>query len=185
MIEVSIDLLLLGFMAAIALAIVRMRDLFAIAMLLSLFSLLSAGVFTIMDAADVAFTEASVGAGISTILLLATLTRMPRRKKAHRPRSTILPLGVVAVTGALLAFGTSDLPEFGDPGAPIHHHVADRYIESSGAEIGIPNIVTSVLASYRGYDTLGETTVIFTAGVGVLAMLGLRRRRRRKDEETR
>jgi multicomponent Na+:H+ antiporter subunit B len=184
MIEVSIDLLLLGFMAVIALAIVRMRDLFAIAMLLSLFSLLSAGVFTIMDAADVAFTEASVGAGISTILLLATLTRMPRKKKPYRPRSSILPLAVVFVTGALLAFGTSDLPDFGDPDAPIHHHVADRYIEDSNAEIGIPNIVTSVLASYRGYDTLGETTVIFTAGVGVLAMLGLRRRRRSRDEDS-
>ena len=79
MIEVSIDLLLLGFMAVIALAIVRMRDLFAIAMLLSLFSLLSAGVFTIMDAADVAFTEASVGAGISTILLLGALVLTDRK----------------------------------------------------------------------------------------------------------
>ncbi len=182
MIEISIDLILLGFMAVIALAIVRLRDLFAIAMLLSLFSLLSAGVFTIMDAADVAFTEAAVGAGISTILLLATLTRMPRRKKAHSRGSTVLPLIVVFVTGSLLAFGTSDLPELGDPDAPIHRHVADRYIEESGAEIGIPNVVTSVLASYRGYDTLGETTVIFTAGVGVIALLGLRRRRRDKKD---
>ena len=184
MIEVSVDLVLLGFMAVIALAIVRLRDLFAIAMLLSLFSLLSAGVFTIMDAADVALTEAAVGAGISTILLLATLTRTDRVKKHHDRRGAVLPLIVVSITGALLAFGTSDLPAFGDPDAPIHGHVASRYIAESGSEVGIPNIVTSVLASYRGYDTLGEVTVIFTAGVGVLAMLGMRRRRGKSDADS-
>ena len=56
--------------------------------------------------------------------------------------------------------------------------MAPEYLERSAEEIGIPNVVTSILASYRGYDTMGETAVIFTAGVGVLAMLGLRRRRR-------
>ena len=64
----------------------------------------------------------------------------------------------------------------------MHQHVADRYINESPDEIGIPNVVTSVLASYRGYDTLGETAVIFTAGVGVLALLGIRRRRRKEPE---
>jgi hypothetical protein len=80
---------------------------------------------------------------------------------------------------------TEDLPAFGDPEAPIHKHVADRYLQESGEEIGIPNVVTSVLASYRGYDTLGETTVIFTAGVGVMAILGVVGgiRRRRRDGE--
>jgi len=61
--------------------------------------------------------------------------------------------------------------------------VAPRYLEESGTEIGIPNVVTSVLASYRGYDTLGETAVIFTAGVGVLVLLGSARRLRRKREK--
>jgi multisubunit Na+/H+ antiporter MnhC subunit len=56
--------------------------------------------------------------------------------------------------------------------APIHHHVADHYIEDTDAEIGVPNMVTAILASYRGYDTWGETTVIFTACVGVLLLLG-------------
>lgn len=177
MIETTIALLLLSFMAIIALAVVRMRDLFGVAMLFSLFSLLSAGVFTVMDAADVAFTEAAVGAGISTILILATLTRMDRKEKKRKGRSPMVPLIVVFATGALLVFGTGDLPRLGDPNAPIHEHVAPRYIEDSPEEIGIPNIVTAVLASYRGYDTLGETAVIFTAGVGVLALLGLRRRR--------
>ena len=165
-IDPAIDILLLAFMAVIAVAVVRMRDLFGMAMLFSLFSLLSAGVFTIMDAADVAFTEAAVGAGISTILILATLTRTSREEHSKRAKNAVVPLLVVVVTGALLMFGTSDLPRLGDPSAPVHTHVAPRYIQDSPEEIGIPNIVTAVLASYRGYDTLGETTVIFTAGVG-------------------
>ncbi|MGB5209902.1 MAG: DUF4040 domain-containing protein [Gammaproteobacteria bacterium] len=182
MIEPIIDILLLAFMIVIALAIVRMRDLFGVAMLFSLFSLLSAGVFTVMDAADVAFTEAAVGAGVSTILMLATLTRTARREKKQRGGPPIVPLTVVFITGALLVFGTSDLPRLGDPDAPIHRHVADRYLQRSAEEIGIPNVVTSVLASYRGYDTLGETAVVFTAGISVVALLGLRRRRPRVTE---
>jgi len=180
--DLTIDVMLLAFMAVVSIAITRMRDLFGMAMLFSVFSLLSAGVFTVMDAADVAFTEAAVGAGVSTILMLATLTRMEREERPKRPRDPTLPLIVVFITGALLVFGTSDLPRMGDPSAPAHHHVAPRYIDDSPREIGIPNIVTSVLASYRGYDTLGETTVIFTAGVAVMALLGLRRRRRRDSQ---
>jgi len=179
--DLTIDVMLLAFMAVVSIAIVRMRDLFGIAMLFSVFSLLSAGVFTVMDAADVAFTEAAVGAGVSTILMLATLTRMVRDERPKRSRDPTVPLVVVFITGALLVYGTSDLPRMGDASAPAHHHVAPRYIEDSPRETGIPNIVTSVLASYRGYDTLGETTVIFTAGVTVMALLGLRRRRRRED----
>ncbi|MEJ2515483.1 MAG: DUF4040 domain-containing protein [Gammaproteobacteria bacterium] len=183
----AVDIILFSFLALIAIAILRMRDLFGVAMLFSLFSLLSAGLFTIMDAADVAFTEAAVGAGISTILFLATLTRTARECEPESRRNPLVPLLVVWITGAALVYGTDDLPALGDPDAPIHRHVADRYLQQSGEEIGIPNVVTSVLASYRGYDTLGETTVIFTAGVGVLALLGatagMMRRRDEKDEE--
>ena len=70
--------------------------------------------------------------------------------------------------------------------APIHHHVANHYLGESLAEVGLPNVVTSVLASYRGYDTLGETFVIFTAAAGVLAILGQSRlpRRNHDDEDS-
>ncbi|MFM1891309.1 MAG: hypothetical protein RLZ44_386, partial [Pseudomonadota bacterium] len=125
---------------------------------------------------DVAFTEAAVGAGISTVLMLGTLALTGHREAAPR-HSPLLPLLVVTVTGAVLIWGTTDMPPFADPAAPIHAHVAPRYIQDSPREVGVPNMVTSVLASYRGYDTMGEVTVIFTAGVGVLALLGVRRRR--------
>lgn len=168
---------LLGFLTLTALAAVRLRDLFAVVMLFGIYSLLAATLFVVLGAVDVAFAEAAVGAGISTVLMLETLSLTMRREKraAHRQP---LPLLVVMVTGAALIYGTLDMPHFGDPDAPIHHHVVTRYLQESPKEIGIPNVVTDVLASYRGYDTLGELTVIFTAGVGVMALLGTRARRR-------
>ena len=172
--------MLLTFLAATALALLRIRNLFAVVMLAGVYSLLSAGLFTVMDAVDVAFTEAAVGAGISTVLFLAALALCGHREKKPA-RSSVLPLFVVIVTGAVLVYGTVDMPPFGAADNPVHQHVADHYLEESYAEIGIPNVVTSVLASYRGYDTMGETTVVFAAAVGVMALLAggaLRRRRR-------
>jgi multicomponent Na+:H+ antiporter subunit B len=154
---------------------VALRDLFAMTMMLGIYSLLSATLFVVLDAVDVAFTEAAVGAGISTVLMLATLA-LTTREEGPREHTRALPLIVVSITGAALVYGTLDMPRWGDPNAPIHAHVAPRYIETSPVEIGVPNMVTSVLASYRGYDTLGEVTVIFTAGVGVLVLVGLGRR---------
>ena len=175
--QAIIDLTLLAFLAIVALAVVRLRDLFAVVMLFGIYSLLSAGIFVILDAGDVAFTEAAVGAGISTVLMLATLTLTGREESEESARLQVLPLLVVLVTGASLVYGTSDMPPFGYSLDPVHTHpLAERYITQSPEEIGIPNMVTSVLASYRGYDTLGEVVVIFTAGVGVLLLLGIRRK---------
>ena len=150
-------------------------------MLSGIYSLLCAALYTMLDAVDVAFTEAAVGAGISTVLLLGTLALVghEEKKPSHRP---LLPLFVVLVTGGVLIYGTLDIPSLGDPDAPAHHHVAPRYVEESEHEIGMPNIVTSVLASYRGYDTMGETTVIFTALVGVLLLLAPAARAGKDDE---
>ena len=168
---------MLAFLAITAIAIVRLRNLFAVVMLSGIYSLLAAGLFVVLDAVDVAFTEAAVGAGITTVLMLATLALTTHREKipVHTP---LLPLVVALATGAALIYATPEMPVFGDGEAPANQHVARRYIEDSPSEIGIPNMVTSVLASYRGYDTLGEVTVIFTAGIGVMLLLGGRRRRR-------
>ena len=166
-----LDIVLLSFMIVLAVAVSRMQNLFMAAMMMGIFSFLSAIVFTLLDAVDVAFTEAAVGAGVSTVLLLGTLSLTTREEKVVK-RNNALALLVVLITGSALIYGTLDMPRYGDPNAPVHKHVADRYIEKSGEEMGIPNIVTSVLASYRGYDTLGEVTVIFTAGIGVILLMG-------------
>lgn len=164
-----------------AVAIVRMKDLFAVVMLLGLYGLLSASFFVAMDAVDVAFTEAAVGAGISTLLMLVVITMTGRREKAKRHKP-LLALFIVIITGGLLIYGTLDMPYFGSADAPNHNHVAPRYINDSMKEIGIPNIVTSVLASYRAFDTFGEVVVIFTAGIGVLALLSVTRRPEDDDD---
>lgn len=147
-----------------------MRDLFVVTMLLSVYGLLSASFFVAMDAVDVAFTEASVGAGISTLLMLVVISMIGRSESKARYKP-LLALVVVALTASLLIYGTLDMPYFGSQEAPIHNHVANRYINDSMQEVGIPNIVTSVLASYRAFDTFGEVVVIFTAGLGVLTIL--------------
>jgi multicomponent Na+:H+ antiporter subunit B len=167
-------------MVLTAFAFVVIRNLFAVVMLSGMFSLTAAMLYVVMDAVDVAFTEAAVGAGIATVLGLATLALIGITEEM---RSQIGPFLLAMITGAVLIGSTFDMPRYGDPNAPIHQHVAPRYIQESGQEIGIPNIVTSVLASYRGYDTLGEVTVIFTAAAGVLVLLGRGRRRRPAGDE--
>lgn len=180
MIDIAIDITLLAFLAITAFAILRLTNLFAIVMLYGIFSLLSAGLFVVMDAPDVAFTEAAVGAGISTVLMLATLALVKKAGKhdyeeAPRAHPAWLPLIVVITAGSALIYGTWDIPGFGAPEAPAQTHVARYYIENALDETGVPNIVTAVLASYRGFDTLGEVVVVYTAGVAVLLLIGGRR----------
>ena len=196
-----IDISLLALLAGTAVTVVRMRSLWAAVMLTGIYSFLGASWMLILDAPDVAFTEAAVGAGIATVLMLSTLALTGTTMK-EREKSPLLPLSVVVLTGAALVYGTADMPQFGDPAAPVHQHlmpefmndtvpsihdadsnhsvanhhgmmaeVADSNHHDTKSGVGIENVVTAILASYRGYDTLGETVVILTAGVGVMLML--------------
>ena len=160
---------LLALLACTAVTVVRMRDLWAAVMLTGVYSFLGAGWMLVLDAPDVAFTEAAVGAGISTVLMLSTLALTSRTAKP--PHFSWVALIVVLITGAALVYGTLDMPHYGDPNAPIHRYPVPSYVERTPHEVHMPNVVTAVLASYRGYDTLGETTVIFTAGVAVMLLL--------------
>lgn len=168
-----INLTLFAILTATAMAISRLRGLYGATMLLALFSLVTASLFVLLDAVDVAFTEAAVGVGISTVLLLGALA-LTRSWEAMTLRRRRLP-GAVAVllAGGALGYASMDLPAFGAEDTPVHAHpVTDVYLNGSQQDIGIPNTVTAVLASYRGLDTLGELVVVFTAGVAVLALLG-------------
>lgn len=166
-----VEPLLFVFLIATAITIAKVHDLLAAAMLFGIFSLLSAGMMLLMDAVDVSFTEAAVGAGISTVLILGALSLTDDEEKPsthHRISGKL----VVIATGALLVYGTLDMPSYGDASAPIHNHVAPEFVEGTRTLIDIPNIVTAVLASYRSFDTFGETTVVFTAAVGAMLLLG-------------
>ncbi len=194
-----LDILLLLFLVICAVAAISMRDLLSATIVLGSYSLFMAVVWTRLNAVDVAFTEASVGAGITTMLMLAALSRTKRfeflyskkgEKDPNNEKNPLLKgwkrkrfsvtkvsgLIVVLLTGAILIYGTMDMPDFGDPESPSYTHVATMYIEKGQPEVAVPNLVTAVLASYRGYDTLGETIVIFTAGIGVILMLRKRKK---------
>ena len=203
-----LDVFLLLLVAATAIAVVTVRSLLSATILAGIYSLLMALVWSNMHALDVGFTEASVGAGISTILLLGALVLTKRFAKPE-PIVNVPALLTCVVTGLLLIYGTFDMPKFGDPNAPIHHlrvgqdpnqkslllqnvgkHHTAAPRDKGHAHEGhpdddfnghVPNTVTSLLAAYRGYDTMYETTVIFTAGISMLLLL----RRRREDDETR
>lgn len=167
-----LNVTLLGILFVVAIAIARLRSLFAIVMLSGIYSLISATWFVALDAVDVAFTEAAVGAGISTALFLAAMVLTSRKAKPERGATRIVPLLVVIATGAVLIYATIDLPGFGDAMSAANTGVGMEYIERSKAEIAIPNVVTSVLGSYRGFDTLGEVAVVFSAGLAVVLLLG-------------
>ena len=163
-------MVLLTLLAAVTIGIIRTRNLFAVVVLSGAYSFLMASVMLVLDAVDVAMTEASVGAGISTVLVLGALY-LTEIEEAQPRYSPAIPLTVALATGALLIYGTMDLPAFGTADQPVNTHVGAYYIANVEQETDIPNIVTAVLASYRGFDTLGEVTVIFTAGIGVMLML--------------
>ena len=163
-------MIILTLMALTTLGIIRLRNLFSVVILSTIYSFLMATLLLIFDAVDVALTEAAVGAGISTVLMLTVLyyTKVNEEKPKFK---SILPLTICLTIGGLLIYGTYGLPPFGASDTPIHTHISVQYLERSISETGVPNVVTSVLASYRGFDTLGEVIVVFTAAIGVLSIL--------------
>ena len=170
MVEFWVNVFLISLLVVITFYVIRLKSLIAIVALSGAYSLTAAAIFVNMDAVDVAFTEAAVGSGISTILFLAALRYLPL-EEAHDTRYSGWSLTLCIIVGLMLINAAFSLPDFGDPGAPAHLHVAPRYIEESYPLFHIPNVVTNVLASYRGFDTLGEVVVVFTAGIGVIILL--------------
>jgi len=170
---IILDLALMAILVVVAFAIVRMRSLFAIVMLQGVYSLVTAAWFVSLDAVDVAFTEAAVGAGVSTVLMLAAMLLADRKSNPVPVSKQIAPLVVVIVAGLAMFYAIGDMPAYGDANSPANTGPGMDYVERTTDEIHIPNVVTAVLASYRGYDTFGEAVVIFAAGLGVLLLLGL------------
>jgi len=178
-----LDAALLSMLLIVVFAIIRINSLFAVVMLTGVYSLLSAVWFVVLDAVDVAFTEAAVGAGISTVLMLGAMLLTAREAQALPARKLLAPLAAAIATGAALFYALPDMPDFGDPNSPANAYVGAEYLARTEPDMHIPNVVTAVLASYRGFDTLGEAVVIMTAGVAVLLLLGNGRIDRQPDGE--
>lgn len=171
-----VNLILMALLVVIVVLLMRTNRLFAVVVLSGAYSLICAAIFVNLDAVDVAFTEAAVGAGISTVLFLAAMAFLPANERqpprSHRITNNIAGLSICLLTGGILIMAALELPAVGDPNGPAQIHVAPRYLAESGEVLNIPNVVTTVLASYRGFDTFGETVVVFAAGLGVLLLLG-------------
>jgi multicomponent Na+:H+ antiporter subunit B len=163
--------LLLGMLVVLGVIATRAADLLLAVIALGAYGFVLALVWAGIGAVDVAFTEAVVGAGATTVLMLAALLRTSRRRSPLPSRLRWAALAVVIAVGAALLAVTTALPRWGDPEAPAAAHVSPRYLTQTVAETATSNAVTSVLADYRGYDTLIETVVILTAGLGCWLLL--------------
>lgn len=137
----------------------------------SVFSLLISLAYLYMDAPDVAMTEVALGACLSTCVLLSFLNKLnPSQTKVLKPSRVISSSIICLCFFAITAFAGANLPIYGNVESPVQTHLTQYYIENTQNEIGIPSYVAALLASYRGYDTLGETAVILIAGISVLLL---------------
>jgi multicomponent Na+:H+ antiporter subunit B len=83
----------------------------------------------------------------------------------------IIGLIIAVLTGALLIYAAADFPRWADPASPASTYLSPHFIEKTMDETSVPNIVTAVLADYRSFDTMFETTVIFSAAVACFLLL--------------
>lgn len=126
--------------------------------------------YLLMDAPDVAMTEAALGACLSTTILLCCGEILKKENFTKHKLSFITLIGCI-ILGVLMLYAGVDLPSYGDTQTPMHQHINKHFIEHTQKDIGITSFVAAILASYRGYDTLGETTVILTALFSVFCII--------------
>lgn len=169
----NIELPLLVFVVATALATTVLRDVLASIIAFATYSLGVAVVWVVLQAPGVGLTEAAVGAGVTTVLFLLTIAKTVRPgDEAVFERLNVPAFGAAVVLVGALLTTVHALPTIGDPSnIAVTSEVTRYYIDHAYHEAGVKNVVTAVLASYRGFDTLGEAVVVYSAGVGLLVVL--------------
>ncbi|WP_276271493.1 DUF4040 domain-containing protein [Haloarcula litorea] len=164
---------LLVFVVGCALGAALLRETLAALMAFAAYSLGISIIWLILQAPDVGLTEAAVGAGIMTLLFLLALANTVSPDEEHLLESVDWgALALVAVFVLVVGATVPALPAIGAPDAPVvGGDVSQYYIENAKGETQVKNAVTAVLAAYRGFDTLGEAVVVFSAGVAALVVL--------------
>ncbi|ABV74697.1 putative monovalent cation/H+ antiporter subunit B [Rickettsia akari str. Hartford] len=152
----------------ISIKIIFAKDLLNSVIATSIFSLLISVSYLMMDAPDVAMTEAAIGSCLSTCVYLNLLRKLPSDLKNIERTNVIATSLICLLFVVILTYIGLELPSYGDDNAPLHIYSSKYYIENTSRDIGIPSLVAAILASYRGYDTLCETSVILIAGIAVL-----------------
>lgn len=169
----GLEALMLVLMLAAAVAALEANDLLSSVILFGAFSFFAAIFYACLGALDVSFTEAALGGVIATVFFVSAIRGTSPSVTARTQKAPAGALSGAALAAAfgVLAWAAASLPAFGDPASPASAHVSPRFIERGLAETGARNLVTGVIVDYRGYDTLGETLVIFTAGLACLLVL--------------
>jgi multicomponent Na+:H+ antiporter subunit B len=168
----SFEIPLLILLVVTAAGAILVKDLMSAVLLLGSYSFFLSLVWAWLGAVDVAFVEAVVGAGLGTVLFLLTLFgTAPKDTRLRRPPPSLGTLIIFPLLGVLLLYAADDLPDFGDPNSPASVHISPTYLEQSYQDTHTLNVVTSVLMDYRSLDTMGETVVIFAAGIACALLL--------------
>lgn len=162
---------LLSILVVITIQIALCKDLVKCVLYSSVFSAILATEYIILNAPDVAITETSVGACVSTIYLLQSIKITGRYTKTNlNPLSTIIGT-LVTISLIILILPVASfiekLPSVGDASNNNNGIIPQFYIAHTKSLMQFPNVVTATLASFRGYDTAGETIVILTAAICV------------------
>jgi multicomponent Na+:H+ antiporter subunit B len=163
----------LTFAVLAAVAAILLRDVLNAIIAFTAFSFGIAVSWILLAAPDVALTEAAVGAGITTVLFLVTIAKTVRPGGERLfERIAWRSVAIVAVLVGALLTTIRSLPAVGSSEAPVAtSRITEYYLQNAYPETGVENVVTAVLAAYRGFDTLGEATVVIAAGLAVLLVL--------------
>ena len=169
----SIEILLLILVVVLAFVSLWIRDLISSVIVFGAYSFLMCLIWTGMGAVDVAFTEAAVGAGVSTVFFIAVLFNTTRKIRFNPLdlSSKIFATFICSAVAYLLFLGISDMPFWGDANSPVNSVVSKYYVENAYSDTKVPNLVTAVLADYRSFDTMFETCVVFIAVLGIFMLL--------------
>lgn len=177
--DFTIDLLLLNCSALLLLCvtykIIRETNLLHTILYLSLLSLLLTISYLLMDAPDVAMTEAAINSCLSTCILLIIIDKIGLQNRTDNKKNVLVAIILSISLASILLYAGNDLFLFGTPESPLQEHISHYYVTKTASDIGINSTVAAILASYRGFDTMGETLVIFTAGLAVIIIFSLGR----------
>ncbi len=174
----EIEIILILLLVGSAFMVIRQKNLITCLCFMMLCSLFTAALFAVMAAPDVAITEAAIGASISTLFMLVTI-RVVGQETSGKLKNKYPALLVCVLLFAVFMAVLPGMPEYGSADSPANKGVGKYYIENTREDIGIPAAVTAVLASYRGFDTLGELYVILAAGIAVMLILPNTKRKKR------
>lgn len=171
--------LLMGIMITAAIIAVRVEDLLSSVIAVGAAGLALSLTFLVLKAPDLAITQLVVEILCLIILIRATIRKdLPFSITGRWFFNTLVTITFIITFLGMSYISLKNLPRFGYP----IMKVAKIYFEEGLIKTGATNLISAVILDFRAYDTLGEATILFTAVIGVLAVM--RKTGRKKTGET-